>query len=308
MTRKQNFDESGDSEDLQALFDSIASSAQRQTCDAVAPAASKPTAVSKPTAAAPEPTAAASEQDDEALQALFDQIAAEFDHGGVSVAVAERVVGGDAAAVAVEAATAGSPEQVFNRIGQMARQVHDTLRALGREDVLNEAVQAIPDARQRLNYIAVMTEQAASRVLNATDIAKPLQDRMLADAGVLEQKWDKLFANQLSVDEFKALASETRQFLGSVKTHGQATNAQLMEIMMAQDFQDLTGQVIKKVVDLAHTLETELLQILLEVTPADKRIHKPGGLLNGPVVSASGRDDVVTSQEQVDDLLDSLGF
>lgn len=307
MTRKQKFDESGDSEDLQALFDSIASGAQRQTGDAAAPAASKPSAVGKPNAAAPEPTAAASEQDDEALQALFDQIAAEFDHGGASVAVAERVVDRSAPA-AVEAAVAGSPEQVFNRIGQMARQVHDTLRALGREDVLNEAVQAIPDARQRLNYIAVMTEQAASRVLNATDIAKPLQDRMLADAGVLEQKWDKLFANQLSVDEFKVLASETRQFLGSVKTHGQATNAQLMEIMMAQDFQDLTGQVIKKVVDLAHTLETELLQILLEVTPADKRVQKPGGLLNGPVVSASGRDDVVTSQEQVDDLLDSLGF
>lgn len=307
MTRKQKFDESGDSEDLQALFDSIASGAQRQTSDAAAPAASKPSAVGKPNAAAPEPTAAASEQDDEALQALFDQIAAEFDHGGASVAVAERVVDRSAPA-AVEAAVAGSPEQVFNRIGQMARQVHDTLRALGREDVLNEAVQAIPDARQRLNYIAVMTEQAASRVLNATDIAKPLQDRMLADAGVLEQKWDKLFANQLSVDEFKVLASETRQFLGSVKTHGQATNAQLMEIMMAQDFQDLTGQVIKKVVDLAHTLETELLQILLEVTPADKRVQKPGGLLNGPVVSASGRDDVVTSQEQVDDLLDSLGF
>lgn len=295
MTRKQKFDESGDSEDLQALFDSIASGGQRRTAGTAAPAA-------------PAPTAAASDQDDEALQALFDQIAAEFDHdGGASAAVAECLVE-CAPAVAVEAATAGAPEQVFNRIGQMARQVHDTLRALGREDVLNEAVQAIPDARQRLNYIAVMTEQAASRVLNATDIAKPLQDRMLADAGVLEQKWDKLFANQLSVDEFKALAGETRRFLGSVRTHGQATNAQLMEIMMAQDFQDITGQVIKKVVDLAHTLETELLQILLEVTPADKRVQKPGGLLNGPVVTASGRDDVVTSQEQVDDLLDSLGF
>lgn len=299
MTRKQIFDESGDSEDLQALFDSMAAGTQTPASGTAAPAAA---------AAAPAPAATASDQDDEALQALFDQIAAEFDHGGASVAVAEPVVECSAPAVAVDAAAAGGPEQVFNRIGQMARQVHDTLRALGREDVLNEAVQAIPDARQRLNYIAVMTEQAASRVLNATDIAKPLQDRMLADAGVLEQKWDKLFANQLSVDEFKALAGETRQFLGSVKTHGQATNAQLMEIMMAQDFQDLTGQVIKKVVDLAHTLETELLQILLEVTPADKRVQKPGGLLNGPVVSASGRDDVVTSQEQVDDLLDSLGF
>ena len=81
-----------------------------------------------------------------------------------------------------------------------------------------------------------------------------------------------------------------------------------MEIMMAQDFQDLTGQVIKKVVDLAQRLETELLEVLLEVAPQGKRVDKHGGLMNGPVVSGEGRDDVVTTQSQVDDLLGSLGF
>ncbi|HRP95769.1 MAG TPA: protein phosphatase CheZ [Rhodocyclaceae bacterium] len=296
MTKKQRIDESGDSEDLQALFDSIASGAQA------------PRAEPAPVAVVAD-NGDGADGDDDALQALFDQIASEFDHGGGKPPAAATPVVHAAAVGDGAASAATTSENVFNRIGQMTRQVHDTLRALGRDDVLNEAVQAIPDARQRLNYIAVMTEQAASRVLNATDIAKPLQDSMLAGAGELEDKWDKLFANQLSVDEFKALAGQTRQFLGRVRTNGQATNEQLMEIMMAQDFQDLTGQVIKKVVDLAQTLETELLQILLEVTPADKRVQKAGGgLMNGPVVSTSGRDDIVTSQEQVDDLLDSLGF
>jgi chemotaxis protein CheZ len=81
-----------------------------------------------------------------------------------------------------------------------------------------------------------------------------------------------------------------------------------MEIMMAQDFQDLTGQVIKKIVDLAQRMETELLQVLLEAMPKDMKFEAPEGLLNGPVMNADGRTDVVANQEQVDDLLESLGF
>jgi chemotaxis protein CheZ len=186
--------------------------------------------------------------------------------------------------------------------------VHDTLRALGLDsESLTDAVQGIPDARQRLSYIAHMTEQAASRVLNATDVVKPLQEKMLNDAEMLEARWNRLFSNELSVEDFKMLAGETRNFLGEVRSTGEATNAQLMEIMMAQDFQDLTGQVIKKVVDLAQALESELLQLLIETMPEDKRPAKAEGLMNGPVTDAT-RVDVVNTQEQVDDLLDSLGF
>ena len=78
--------------------------------------------------------------------------------------------------------------------------------------------------------------------------------------------------------------------------------------MMAQDFQDLTGQVIKKVVELAQRMEQQLLSVLLESMPAEVRVEAPEGLLNGPVINAEGRTDVVTSQTQVDDLLESLGF
>ncbi len=286
MTKKQKFDESGDSEDLQALFDTIASGTAQPKLEVVDNGA----------------VDNVQDGDDESLQALFDSVAAEF--GG-----ADEEASVPRAAEATGGAEPGSPEAVFNRIGQMTRQVHDTLRALGAENVLNDAVQAIPDARQRLNYIAVMTEQAASRVLNATDIAMPIQDKVAADADGLEKKWDRLFSNQLSVEEFKALAGETRRFLGDVTKQSKATNEQLMEIMMAQDFQDLTGQVIKKVVDLAQTLESQLLQVLVEATPADKRSAvNLDSLLNGPVINAEGREDVVSSQEQVDDLLDSLGF
>lgn len=282
MSKKHSTDDSGDSDDLQALFDSIATEVH----------AEEPPAPAKPAAAA------SAGGDDESLQALFDEVAATFE-SNVKAAVG----------VTAAAADEGSTEPaVFNRIGQMTRQVHDTLQALGLDSAsLTDAVHGIPDARQRLSYIAHMTEQAASRVLNATDLVKPLQDKMQSDAEQLEQRWNQLFANQLSVDEFKALAGETRSFLGGVRSTSEATNAQLMEIMMAQDFQDLTGQVIKKVVDLAQALETQLLQLLIETMPEDKRSAGQEGLKNGPVIDKT-RSDVVNTQEQVDDLLDSLGF
>lgn len=290
MAKKLKQDEVGDSDELQALFDSIANT---QT---------QPAPVAARAAPAPAP-AGDSGGDDAELQALFDSVAADFEGGFAAEETAAPV-----ATVAPAAQPEHSCDAVFTRIGQMTRQVHNTLRELGSDDGLQDAVQAIPDARQRLTYIAQMTEQAASRVLNATDIAQPIQNRIQSGASDLHSRWDKLFANQLSVEEFKALSAETRSFLGQVVEGSRATNAQLMEIMMAQDFQDLTGQVIKKVVDLAQKLETELLQVLLEVTPAEKRGDKHSGLMNGPVVSTEGRDDVVTTQEQVDDLLDSLGF
>lgn len=282
MAKKLKFDESGDSDDLQALFDSIAAS---------------------PAKSAVQPAAAVAAKDDsgdsDELQALFDEVAGQF--GGTPQPAA-------APAAAAGTRTEPDPEKVFQRIGQMTRQVHDTLRELGYDEALKDVASAIPDARQRLNYIAQLTEQAASRVLNAVDIARPIQDKVEADARALQARWDKLFANQLSVDEFKRLSADTRQFMGSVVESSRATSSQLMEIMMAQDFQDLTGQVIKKVIDMAQELERQLLQVLLEVAPNDRVPEKHVGLMNGPVITAEGRDDVVTSQEQVDDLLESLGF
>jgi len=272
MAKPINFDESGDSQDLQSLFDSIAAGA----------------------GTAPPPEAAADSAADNSgdsadLQALFDSVMAQ-----------------QAPASAPEQTSGGG--EVFQRIGHLTRELHNSLRELGFDQMLGAAAKTIPDARERLSYIAQMTEQAASRALNAVDIAQPIQDRLKSDSELLGARWEKVFTNQLSVEEFKALAADTHGFLRRVPEQTQATSAQLTEIMMAQDFQDLTGQVIKKVVDMAQTMETQLLKLLVEVMPEDVRAETPSGLLNGPVINALGRSDVVTSQTQVDDLLESLGF
>lgn len=279
-----------DSTDLEALFDSIASDYAPVT---LAPVNAKP----KTKLGAP-----ASDDNDD-LQALFDSVAAE-NQSSKDETQAVQDGSGD---TSVEGWS--QQETVFNRIGQMARSLHDTLGLLGYDKVLEKTVSALPDAKDRLAYIANLTEQAACRVLNATDVAVPLLDDIKNGAQNLGTRWDKVFANQLSADEFKQLAAETRAFLNNeLPQKTKETHAQLTEIMMAQDFQDLTGQVIKKVVSLAQDLESGLMGVLLEVVPETKRTDEVTSLMNGPVVSAEGRTDVVVNQEQVDDLLDSLGF
>lgn len=278
MSNSAHLDAAGDSADLEALFDSIAS------------------------APTPPPSKEQPSNDSEELESLFDSIAATA--GSAAPAA-------DTAAAEVLPAGDGSPQdKVFNRIGQMTRQLHDTLRELGYDKLLEDTVHGvIPDAKDRLSYIANLTEQAACRVLNATDIAQPVQDKLRANALALGQAWDRVYANQASLEEFKQLAGATRAFLkNGVPEMVEQTNAQLMEIMMAQDFQDLTGQVIKKVVALAQQLESQLMAVLIEAMPGERRKPEMAGLLNGPVINADGRTDVVVSQEQVDDLLGSLGF
>ena len=278
---------SNDSAELEALFDSISADFPPNTVRA--------------------PVATVTEGDSDELQALIDSVSA------ASVReLSQPMPGAVIEAAATEAEGDSSwprQEVVFNRIGHMARALHDTLNQLGYDKLIEKTVSALPDAKDRLAYVANLTEQAACRVLNATDVAVPLIDQLESDAKNLGERWDKVFANQLGVADFKSLAEETRTFLkNGVPGKTRATHTQLTEIMMAQDFQDLTGQVIKKIVSLAQELESGLMGVLIEVMPETKRTDELNSLVNGPVINAEGRTDVVVNQAQVDDLLESLGF
>lgn len=205
-------------------------------------------------------------------------------------------------------ATAGTQEEVLARIGQMTRALHQNLRALGFDKLIEKAAHEMPTARDRLSYVAKMTEQAAQRVLNATDVATPLQEGMDAGAGQLAAAWQELLQSPDADERYRAMAAQTLDFLGQVRSDAGNTKQQLLTIMMAQDFQDLTGQVIKKVTELAHGLEQQLVQLLIDYAPPELRRDAGSGLLNGPQINPEGNPDVVAGQEQVDDLLDSLGF
>lgn len=215
-----------------------------------------------------------------------------------------------------------SSDHILARIGQLTRTLRDSMRELGLDKQLEAAAQAVPDARDRLKYVATMTEQAAERALNAIEKAQPMQEQCSAKpsrskrAGPhgMARRWRK--AKRASCSRRRAAS-----FLQSVPERTQATNAQLMEILREQDFQDLTGQVIKKITDVVYLIEQQLLGVLLENIAPECREQfatsaqalmslsgSPESLLNGPQINPEGRSDVVQDQSQVDDLLANLGF
>ena len=216
-------------------------------------------------------------------------------------------------------------DRILARIGQLTKTLRDSMRELGLDKHVEQAAEAVPDARDRLKYVADMTEQAAERVLTAIDIAKPLQEKLQADAAELDGRWERWYAAPIEREEVRTLMSDTRAFLAGVPDATAATNQKLLDIMLAQDFQDLTGQVIKKIMDVVYVIEQQLLGVLIEKIAPERReqfaqtaaalaadpaaaMNTPDHLLNGPQINPEGRTDVVQDQADVDDLLASLGF
>lgn len=201
----------------------------------------------------------------------------------------------------------GQPVDLIHRIASLTRMLRDSMRELGLDQAIKDAAHAIPDARDRLHYVAHMTEQAANRVLNAAEQTQPLQDSMQRDAKALDVRWQNWFDQPVELDQARELVDDTRALLKTIPEKTQASQAHLLDIIMAQDFQDLTGQVIMKMLGVVSAIETELVQVLIDNVPQERR-EETNSLLNGPAINPAGKIDVVTSQDQVDDLLDSLGF
>ncbi|WP_208277869.1 protein phosphatase CheZ [Massilia oculi] len=204
-------------------------------------------------------------------------------------------------------AGAASNEEVLSRIGHMTRALHESLRGLGLDKLIEKAASDIPDARDRLDYVARLSEQAAKKVLDATDAAGPLQDAIETRAAELSGGWQALLDKGASEAEWREMAQRTIASMNESAAGAVATRAELMNIMMAQDFQDLTGQVIGRITGIAQNLEKQLVQVLIDFAPSEIKRELDNGLLNGPQIKPTGTE-VVANQGQVDDLLDSLGF
>lgn len=213
-----------------------------------------------------------------------------------------------------EPASDQSDKPMFERLGGIVRLLHDSLRELGYDRSLSNVASQITDAKGRLEYIATLTEQAANKVLNAIDVGMPEQDAISKNAKDIETRWDALYEGKLSIEEFKTLAADSKQFAARISESAEAEKARLLDIMMAQDFQDITGQLIKKIVSITHTAETELAQLLRDNAPPEMKAAiaaaetksaetKQEDLMSGPSMPSAAME-----QDDVDSLLADLGF
>ena len=275
-------------DDFDALFEEV--SAQSKTA-APAPA--------------PAPAPAAAEDD---LESLFDEVSSSSAAAAAAPAPAPAPVAAAPAAAAAEGGEAeeGGDKPMLERLGGIVRLLHDSLRELGYDKALTEASSQINDAQDRLEYVATLTEQAANKVLNTLDEGMPEQDTLSKKSKEMENRWADLFAGKLSLDQFKQLAGDSQALAVAVSAATEAEKARLLEIMMAQDFQDITGQLIKKVVNITKTVEHELAELLRDNAPPavrEKIAQKEVSLMSGPSAPA-----VALNQDNVDDLLADLGF
>ncbi len=194
---------------------------------------------------------------------------------------------------------------VHQKIGLLTRQLHNSLNELGYAQQLRGSMDELPDAQSRLSYIARLTGEAAEKVLGRVEQAKVQNDHLTTET--------RRVTTALVADPVRAVATgEIMNYLTDVARVTQETDEHLTEIMMAQDFHDLTGQVIARVVTLAATIEAQLVQLVIQTAPPGAPIAAPVPALRehlaGPVVDPENVPDIVTDQSQVDDLLASLGF
>jgi chemotaxis protein CheZ len=200
-----------------------------------------------------------------------------------------------------------SAADVHQQLGTLTRQLHDSLNGLGLADKVKDWAGELPDAKSRLSYIARLTGEAAEKVLNQVDQAKAQHDHIAAET--------RRIGALIVKDPVAAVAKgHVMNFITDVEQSSKKVDEHLTEIMMAQDFHDLTGQVIAKVVNLAATIEEQLVLLLVQTAPPEAQAKLPtedyaqAPALAGPVVDGQAFQEVVTDQSQVDDLLASLGF
>tara|TARA_B110000014_G_C20063916_1_gene554293 strand:- start:419 stop:1198 length:780 start_codon:yes stop_codon:yes gene_type:complete len=220
-----------------------------------------------------------------------------------------------------------SYSELFAEIGKLTRQLHESMSNFQLDSRINDLATAeIPDAKERLNYVITRTEEAANKTMDAVETTMPILDNLSGQVKRITPAWTELMhnglkvnglkVNGLKVNDLKELCGDLDILLKDTSKDTQKINELMNEVLMAQDFQDLTGQVIRQVIDLVREVEESLINMLTvfgistEDQPEGQSKLKVGeNLVEGPiVVDAKNRDDVVVDQDDVDDLLSSLGF
>lgn len=215
----------------------------------------------------------------------------------------------------VQTLVSDSHDPMFAEVGKITRQLHDSLANFRLDPRINDLAKTeIPDARDRLSYVIDKTEAAANKTMDAVEITLPIADKLHQNLLQVHPQWKRLMKGQIELGEFKILCHGIDHLLVQIEGDSSELRNHLTDILMAQDFQDLTGQIIRRVIELVHEVENRLVDILKAFgMEQDDSVGVPKEKAHaltpeGPIVNAEERADVMSSQDDVDDLLSSLGF
>ena len=214
---------------------------------------------------------------------------------------------------------------LYHEVGKLTRELHNAIVNFQLDPRVPHAteVSQITDATERLNYVVTMTEKAANRTMDLVEQSAPLVNDLSSEASSLGADWGRFMRRELDADAFRELAKRIELFLARSERDGAKLSGHLNDILLAQDYQDLTGQVIKRVTQLVTDVESNLLKLVLMASQVDRfaGIEHDHAVLRaeqvkekqpshgeGPQIHADKRDDVASNQDDVDDLLSSLGF
>jgi len=208
--------------------------------------------------------------------------------------------------------TALRESALFQELGKLTRDIHESINNFGSDErVVELAQEDIPDAKERLNYIVTKTDEAAHRTMNDAEQAMEIIESFTHKGKDIHETWQKFRSRELSKTEFLSLTAELDQFFSSINDESNKVKEIMTDIMMAQDYQDITGQMIKQVINMVQEIEEKLVR-LVAISGSNlgegKVKNEDGTMAHGPQLPTADKADVATSQNEVDDLLASLGF
>jgi len=204
---------------------------------------------------------------------------------------------------------------LFQELGKMTRDIHDSIMKFRMDSRISDLAKTdIPDAKDRLEYVIEMTEKAANTAMAVIEEGSPVAEKLGNEASVLKAQWQKFRQRALTPEELRAMGHDVEAFFDESELMMSKLLSGFTEILMAQDFQDLTGQIIRQVINLVHEIETNLVDLIKiqgesQVKEQPQKKQQEETKLEGPQVPGKETsNDVMKGQDDVDDLLASLGF
>jgi chemotaxis protein CheZ len=233
-----------------------------------------------------------------------------------ALALVDALRAGNETAIAesMEALAQIRQTDLFRELGRLTRALHDALSVFRSDSRLYAlANEDFPDARDRLRHVIHMTEQAATQTLEAIERSKPLCDTVAQQAGVLAGHWRQFCDRRMEVNEFREFSRHLGEFLDTTARNCTTVSHHLSDMLMAQAYQDLTGQIIRRVITLVEEVEQSLVKMVCLSGGVDPSVGVKGGpasrlATEGPQIPGRMSPDAVSSQDEVDTLLSNLGF